>query len=121
MLLLQYMSRVICHDGVKRQWLEHAIFNDLLTFRQLLARWNGTEAPNGGVYEYFETSELSIANMRARPISKSEEKSLPLGTICHDVSGYFDCDTVPADRCNLNLRADFRKILAAQEVPLTLV
>ncbi len=121
MLLLQYMERVICHDGVKRQWLQHAIFTNLETFRWLISRWNGTAAPNGGEYEYFETDELVLSNNRARYITKSEEKSLPIGTICHDGSGYCECDSATADHCNLNLRADFRKILAAQEVPLTLV
>ncbi len=119
MLLLQYMSRVTCHDGVKRQWLQHAIFNNLETFRQLIARWNGCEGPNGGVYEYFETGEIVLSNNRQRQITKSEEKSLPYGEICHTFSGWFSCET--NDRCDLNLRADFRKILAAQEVPLTLV
>ena len=124
MFIFRFMSRVICFDGVKRQWSTAGIFDSMQTLRVLLSRWNGSPGPNGGVYEYFETPEQVTANNATRYITKSEEHAMPIFHVCHTLYGYRQhalsghCDIERTNTYDPAKRQRMREALEVREVPI---
>lgn len=119
MVILEYMSNVLCHDGKERTWSCAAVFADHKALEDCLICWDGRMGPNGSPYRYWVAADQKIRNARQRPV---EGKALPglIFTICHVSGTYAErIETPSIDRLTdlqFALRIEYRKRITPKEM-----